>query len=408
MSSRNSDHVCCVTGANGFLASHIVKQLLEEGYRVRGTVRNKVPHVDGGFVFFSPFAVFLLVRLTVLFTQSDLRKTGHLLALPHAAERLELFNADLTVVGSFDAAFDGCQTVLHVAMPVVMASKNPMRDIVDPALKGVANVVESVRRNVKSIRKVIYTSSLETIGDVARARLGETFTENDWNESADMSSPYSFAKVAAEKAVVEAFSEAKELRRVRLIRLLPGWISGPLLNGNAAPPVSLEPFRALGSGEYPFAPRLNVQVVDVRDCARAHVLAVAEPISHSNHRIAVTSDVIISMKELCDISRRMYPSIPWASIVMPDIFLYVATLWDARLSYGFLRDNLGIVYRVSNEQSVSVLNMRYRPVEDTLRDSVASLLEHDLLPRKYSRINFMIMGILVVLLLVYFLVRTLQ
>jgi hypothetical protein len=77
-----------------------------------------------------------------------------------------------------------------------------------------------------------------------------------------MSSPYSLGKVLAERKVVEMF-ESKELKDIRLVRLLPGWISGPLLNANVVP-VSLEPFLALGSGEYPFAPRLYVQVVDVK------------------------------------------------------------------------------------------------------------------------------------------------
>ena len=367
------DHVCCVTGANGFLASHIVKQLLEEGYRVRGTVRNK----------------------------DDQRKTAHLQAFPHASQRLELFNADLMKEGSFDEAFDGCHTILHVAMPVVMTAKDPMRDIVDPALKGLHIVVDAVRRNTHSIRKFVYTSSLETIGDVEAARKGETFTENDWNESADMSSPYSYAKVAAERAVIAAFADIKELRKVRLVRLLPGWIAGPLLNGNANPPVSLEPFRALGSGEYPFCPRINVQVVDVRDCARAHVLAVQRDFSNSSNRIPIASNVILSMKEMCRLSAKSFPEIPWASITMPDFILYIASLWDPRLSYGFLRDNLGVIYRVDNSASERILGMKYRPTNETCRDAVASLLEHDLFPRKYSRINFMLFAVLFILVVVY-------
>jgi putative NADH-flavin reductase len=79
----------CVTGANGFLASHIVKQLLERGYRVRGTVRST----------------------------KDEAKTNFLKELPGAKKRLELVDANLTDAGAFDEAFEDCKWVIHSASP---------------------------------------------------------------------------------------------------------------------------------------------------------------------------------------------------------------------------------------------------------------------------------------------------
>jgi hypothetical protein len=64
---------------------------------------------------------------------------------------------------------------------------------------------------------------------------------------------------------VQAFEERPTLRSVNLTVLLPSWITGPLLNPCGPPPTSLELLIALSSGEYPFAPNLYVQVVDVRD-----------------------------------------------------------------------------------------------------------------------------------------------
>jgi hypothetical protein len=69
-------------------------------------------------------------------------------------------------------------------MPVVMTAKDPQKDIVDPAVCGVKNVVNSVVRNRKTIKKFVYTSSLETIQDVISAKQGKTFTEEDWNTDA--------------------------------------------------------------------------------------------------------------------------------------------------------------------------------------------------------------------------------
>mmetsp|Transcript_8698 Transcript_8698/g.12684 ORF Transcript_8698/g.12684 Transcript_8698/m.12684 type:complete len:141 (+) Transcript_8698:141-563(+) len=80
----------CVTGASGFIASHIVKQLLEKGYTVHGTVRDA----------------------------SNAAKTAHLTGLPGASERLKLFSAGLLDQGAYKEAISGCCGVFHVASPL--------------------------------------------------------------------------------------------------------------------------------------------------------------------------------------------------------------------------------------------------------------------------------------------------
>jgi nucleoside-diphosphate-sugar epimerase len=78
----------CVTGAGGFVASWIVKTLLDHGYTVRGTVRN-------------------------------LEKSKHLLEFPGATDRLNLFVANLMEPGSFDNVVEGCDGVFHTATPIL-------------------------------------------------------------------------------------------------------------------------------------------------------------------------------------------------------------------------------------------------------------------------------------------------
>ncbi|RVW22683.1 Dihydroflavonol 4-reductase [Vitis vinifera] len=72
--STGEGKVVCVTGAAGFVASWLVKLLLQRGYTVRATVRDP----------------------------NDPKKTEHLLSLDGAKERLRLFKADLLEEGSFD------------------------------------------------------------------------------------------------------------------------------------------------------------------------------------------------------------------------------------------------------------------------------------------------------------------
>eukprot|EP00253_Pinus_taeda_P001906 PITA_01906 len=170
----------CVTGAGGYIASCLIKNLLQRGYTVNATLRNP----------------------------NDKAKTGPLLSLPGAAERLKLFQADLTEEGAFDSAVEGCQGVFDLASPMDFSKpseksetkpeytscellrNNPDKkykimgqdDFVQPALKGVLNVLKSCSR-AKSVRRVVYTSSVvaaSPLNEQGQLISGSTLDESNW------------------------------------------------------------------------------------------------------------------------------------------------------------------------------------------------------------------------------------
>lgn len=79
-----------VTGASGFIASHVINELLGRGYEVVGTVRSL----------------------------ANKEKYAFLYELPHAKERLELREADLLDSNSWDSALQGITSVIHLASPI--------------------------------------------------------------------------------------------------------------------------------------------------------------------------------------------------------------------------------------------------------------------------------------------------
>ena len=88
-----SGELCLVTGATGFLAGHVVRDLLEHGYRVRGTVRD-------------------------LATTS---KTAHLSSMKGAGKNLELVRADLLDdEATWQKVVAGCTYVFHMASPFIV------------------------------------------------------------------------------------------------------------------------------------------------------------------------------------------------------------------------------------------------------------------------------------------------
>lgn len=139
----------CVTGAGGFIGSWVVHSLLEHGYIVHGTVRNK-------------------------------NKSSHLKELPNS-ERLHLFEADLLVEGSFDKAFEGCSGVFHTASPFFFSGvTDPETQMLKPAIDGTLSVLRSVCRT-PTIKRVIVTSSLAAI-IVGNYEQDHEFTEEDWSD----------------------------------------------------------------------------------------------------------------------------------------------------------------------------------------------------------------------------------
>ncbi|XP_031273559.1 cinnamoyl-CoA reductase 1-like [Pistacia vera] len=123
-----SGQTICVTGAGGFIASWMVKLLLERGYNVKGTVRNP-----------------------------DDPKNGHLRELEGAKERLTLCKADLLDYESLKDAINGCDGVFHSASPVT----DDPEQMVEPAVIGTKNVIVAAAE--AKVRRVVFTSSIGAV-----------------------------------------------------------------------------------------------------------------------------------------------------------------------------------------------------------------------------------------------------
>jgi len=326
-----------VTGGSGYIASHVVQQLLEGGFEVRATVRNP----------------------------DDVDKTAHLRGF-EGADRLELVAADLTRAGDFHEPVKGCKAVVHAASSVRLQSKDPQRDIVDVAVDGTRNVFDAIDA-AEGVESVVVTSSIAAVMDDTKDP-SYLFDEDDWNESSNVqNSPYPLSKTLAER---EAWKRA-EAADYRVVTINPGLVLGPVFT-KAHRRTSPSILRDLMGGKFPLAPRFRFSIVDVREVARAHVEALRRPEAQGRHILSARG---VWMRELTDILRAEFPDHRVPKYQMPNFAMYAVALFDQRLSWDFLRRNLDIERRLDNSKSKQALGIEYRPIPETVIDTARSFIE---------------------------------
>lgn len=334
-----------VTGATGFIASHIVERLLAQGHRVRGTVRS-------------------------LKKEKDL---APLRALAGASERLELVEADLLRDGAFDAAAQGCEGVLHTASPYVLDAKDPQKDLVDPALNGTRNVLRACQK-AGTVKRVVVTSSMAAITDEPES--DHVLTEADWNVKSTLErNAYYYSKTLAEKAAWE-FVE-KEKPSFDLVTINPFLVIGP--SHSAGINTSNQLFVDLLKGAYPGLMNLTWGFVDVRDVADAHIRALETPGAKGRY---ITAGDTIAMRSVVELLEKN----GWAKgnklpklgmdCAVGDFAVRLSSYLQPKGVGSYLRTHVGRVPRYDTSKVKKELGLAFRPVETSILETLEDLARH--------------------------------
>ncbi|KAK6119753.1 hypothetical protein DH2020_046494 [Rehmannia glutinosa] len=310
----------CVTGGAGYVASWIIKFLLQRGYTVKASVRYP----------------------------DDPKKTNHLLALEGAKERLHLMKADLLEEGSFDALVEGCEGVFHSASPFYFDCKDPQAELIDPALKGTLNVLGSVAKT-PSVKRVVLTSSEAAVCFNGTPLTPDTVIDETWWSDPDYCRKnqlwYVLSKTLAESA---AWKFAKE-KGVDLVSINPTCIIGPLLQPTLN--TSTANILNLINGSETF-PNATYGWVDVKDVANAHILAFEKPEANGRYLMVERG---CNFSEIVKILRGLYPHLKLPEKPSDD-------------------KPLTLSYQASRKRTES-LGIKFTPIEQTVKETVESLKE---------------------------------
>ncbi|KAF9482243.1 NAD(P)-binding protein [Pholiota conissans] len=264
--------VVLVTGASGFLASHIIHQLLLHNYHIRATAR------EGK-----------LEELRQLYKDHPF---------------VEIIQLDNISNGQFaEGALEGVEAVIHTANP--LPGRTSPEEVMKSAIDGSLNVLRQGEKY--GVQKFVVTgSSHNFLGDPATK--GVSYQADHWNAvtkeeaSEDSTKAYAGSKKFAELAVWEWAEQHPHVE----VTTTPADFASFSTNLNIYN--LLTP-----TGKYPARPAY----VDVRDAARAHVGAIEKPTSSGRRRVILASPHGVVFDDLLKLIKRARPELEGRLITSP-------------------------------------------------------------------------------------------
>ncbi|KAK1239518.1 hypothetical protein MKX07_009006 [Trichoderma sp. CBMAI-0711] len=331
-----------LTGGSGFIAGHILEQLLSKNHTVITTVRTeeKAQKLRSAHPSSSNLTVAIVPDI----------------ALPHAFDAVVAEHAqDLEIV-------------LHTASPFHYRWTDAQRELIEPALNGTRGILEAIHRDAPSVKRVVITSSFAAI--LSEERLHDpqtTFTEESWNpdgvDAVGRSPPtaYRVSKTVAERLAWDFVTQKKP--SFDLVTVNPPVVFGPVAHSLASLEsinTSNERIVALLKGEWKTRIADTGPVglwIDVRDAAAAHIRAFEIPEAGGQRLFTVAGRT--SNRDVARIVRENFPE-------------YADRLPGPEVPGGEPADEKS-TFKYDNQKTYKLLGIEWIPIEKSIVDTVKSL-----------------------------------
>ena len=326
-----------VTGGTGYIGGEVIEQLLARGHSVNTTVRSKAK------------------------SEPRLRARWS-----NAGERLAVFEADLMDDAGWAEANAGCDAVAHVASPFPMKVPRNADELVVPAREGTLRALKFAHD--AGIARFVQTSSAAAIayGQPDKSH----FDYTDWTDLSAGVPPYIESKTVAERAARDWV--AVHAPGMAFCSVNPVAVFGPVHDDDLS--TSVEIVKKLIDGSIPLLPNMGISVTDVRDVAKMHVLAIEAPAETIRGQRLPAAEKFLWLTEMADIARSRAPE--YAARVprrrMPDFLVRLLAPFVPEMKQ--IKDELGHVRDVSGKHSEQVLGFEFIPAEQTIEDTIRSLV----------------------------------
>lgn len=329
-----------VTGGTGYIAGELIDQLLAAGKTVHTTVRNLAN------------------------SEPRLRSRWS-----DAGERLKVFQADLENDAGWAEAVAGCDGVAHVASPFPLSVPKHPDELVIPARAGALRALKFAHE--AGVKRFVLTSSAAAIA-YGHEPGKSLFTEADWSVLENPSvPPYHRSKTIAEQASRDWV--AANAPDMAFCSINPVAVLGPVANDDLSTSIAL--VERLLTGEIPAIPEVGFGIVDVRDVAKAHALALDAPFETARDGRFAVSDKFLWMSDIADILRDRTPDLS-AKVPkrkLPNFLITLLAPFMADIKQ--IKTEVGRTRDVSGKHATEALGLEYISAEDSIEATARSLVE---------------------------------
>ncbi len=330
-----------LTGISGWIAKHTAIELLNKGYEVLGTVRNK-DLIDQ--------------------TKETIKKHAPI-------EKLSFIKLDLLKDDGWDESAKGCKYIFHIASPFPMKVSRNRELLLPVAVDGTLRVLNAGIN--AGVEQIIKTSSIVAMFRKPNRSNPYTFGENDWTDEnwIEGVNDYFLSKTKAEKAAWELM-ESKGLKS-KLTTINPGGVFGDALDKKGG--TSIEYVRQFLKGKFPGAPKFAVLISDVKDIAKAHVACIGNN-KVGGRRLIVGKEV----KKLVELSQLMAEAMPgYAKKLpkkeLPNFMVKLISYIDS--SAKMMIPDLGILMQTDTSYAEELLGFKFKPAKDCITENAKSVVQ---------------------------------
>ena len=325
-----------VTGGSGYIGLHCISQLLKEGFSVRTSLRS----MDR--------------KKEIQEALSGLIKNN---------ENLEFCELDLMRDEGWDDAVRECSYVLHVASPVYDKNMKDENSFIQPAKQGLLRALKPAIKY--KIKRFVLTSSIAAI---TQGHEDLEIDEKSWSLIDKDTLPYIKSKTYAEKAMWNYMDEIDEKEKIEVCAINPSFVFGPSLTYDMGASNLL--IRGLLVGKLPALAKIQFNVVNVVDVARAHILALK--LDNAAGQRVLVSEKALWLSDIAKIFKNNgFTKVP--SIVVPNFLLGFLSFFLRDIA--LFKDRLGKSQITKSDNAKKLLDWKPAFVEKAIIDTAKKYKE---------------------------------
>ncbi|WP_343673638.1 aldehyde reductase [Chitinophaga sp.] len=333
-----------VTGGTGFVASHCILQLLQQGYQVKTTIRTPDK------------------KDKVL----EMLRTGGITNF----QDIQFVVADLTADSNWSLAVADCKYVLHVASPIFLRVPKDPNEMIRPAVDGTLRVLKAARD--AGVKRVVMTSNFGAVG-YSHKDPTTLITEQDYTDPNEKGlSAYNRSKVMAEQAAWQFIRQ--QGNGLEFCTVNPMGIFGPSLGPDLSS--GFELLRNIMTGAMKAIPNMVLGIVDVRDVADLHIRAMTSSQANGERFLALAGGTM-SLLQMAHFIKEKMPAVGAKISTRPlaDWKIKLAALLGNQKAKA-VAPMLGINRNASNQKAMTVLGWHPRSNETAVLAAAESLVKY--------------------------------